>query len=72
MTLYAVVYCETPKMRDIIPDLVFKDKGKAEKAAEERTYLTGLEDEVAKYQVITLTLRDLEGSTLGSENSKCE
>ena len=58
MTLYAVVYCETPKRKDIIPDLVFFDEEKAQKAAKDRSYLTGLEDEVAKYDVISLTVRD--------------
>lgn len=58
MTLYAVVYCGTSKMRDIIPDLVFFDQKKAERAARERASLTGLEDEVGKYDIIPLTVRD--------------
>lgn len=58
MTLYAVVYAETQKMRDIIPDLVFFDRKKAERAAEDRKFLTGLEEETSNYLVIPLTVRD--------------
>lgn len=60
MTLYAVMYCETPKMRDIIPDLIFISREKAEQAAKNRSYLNGLEDEIAKYDVIPITVRDWE------------
>lgn len=60
MTLYVVMYCETPKMRDIIPDLVFFNQETAEQAAKNRSYLTGLEDEVAKYSVIPITVQDWE------------
>ncbi len=64
MTLYAVVYCETSKMRDIIPDLVFLDQKKAERAAQDRAFLTGLEEEEAKYLVIPLYVRDSETSAI--------
>lgn len=64
MTLYAVVYCETSKMRDIIPDLVFLDQKNAERAAQDRAFLTGLEEEEAKYLVIPLYVRDSETSDI--------
>lgn len=64
MTLYAVVYCETSKMRDIIPDLVFLDQKKAERAAQDRAFLTGLEEEEPKYLVIPLYVRDSETSDI--------
>lgn len=68
MTLYAVVYCETSKMRDIIPDLVFLDQKKAERAAQDRAFLTGLEEEEARYLVIPLSVRDWEPSAVEVNN----
>lgn len=58
MELYAVVYTETMKMRDLIPDLIFLDRSKAERAAEDRKLLTGLEDDTANYIVVPVTVRD--------------
>lgn len=68
MTLYAVVYCETSKMRDVIPDLVFLDQKKAERAAQDRAFLTGLEEEEARYLVIPLSVRDWEPSAVEVNN----
>lgn len=68
MTLYAVVYCETSKMRDIIPDLVFLDQKKAERAAQDRAFLTGLEEDEARYLVIPLSVRDWEPSAVEVNN----